>query len=135
MARTPKDVTDAELAVLQVLWAAAPATIRQITDQLYDGGTASHYATVQKLLERLETKGYVSHRAGGRAKEFVAAVDREELIARRLQATADKLCEGSLAPLLTQLVRSAPLTAADIRKLRGLVGELAQKKKRRTRKG
>ena len=34
MARTPKDVTDAELRVLQALWDLGPSTIRQLTDRL-----------------------------------------------------------------------------------------------------
>ena len=50
------DVTDAELAVLQVLWDEDATTIRQITDRVYRNGGASAYATVQKLLERLEDK-------------------------------------------------------------------------------
>ena len=65
MARTPQDVTDAELAVLQVLWEQGPATIRQLTDRLYPEGKTSHYATVQKLLERLQAKGCVSRDRGG----------------------------------------------------------------------
>jgi len=40
MARTPQDVTDAELAVLQVLWDQGPCTRRLLTDQLYPGGGA-----------------------------------------------------------------------------------------------
>src|SRR5262245_37149850 len=50
MARTPQDITDAELAVLQVLWDEGRRTIRELTDTLYPSGTGVHYATVQKLL-------------------------------------------------------------------------------------
>ena len=57
MARTPQDVTDAELAVLQALWEHGPLPIRRITEVLYPEGKTAQYATVQKLLERLETKG------------------------------------------------------------------------------
>ena len=130
MARTPKDVTDAELAVLEVLWKQAPATVRQITDQLYPSCKPSDQATVQKLLQRLEAKGYVSREAGGRAWLFSALVDRQGLIGRQLQATADKLCEGSLAPLLTHLVKKATLSAEDMQALRNLVDSLSQKKGR-----
>src|SRR5262249_24119933 len=105
MARTPQDVTDAELAVLQVLWDQGPAPIRALTDVLYpDGGTA-HYATVQKLLERLEAKGCVSRDRAGAVHSFTATLDRDELIGRRLRDVAEKLCGGSLTPLLTNLVR------------------------------
>ena len=51
MARPRTDVTDAELAVLKELWAEGPSTIRKLADRLYPGGTTSHYATVQKLLD------------------------------------------------------------------------------------
>ena len=54
-----KDVSDAELSVLQVLWDRGPATIRQITDVLYPGGGDAGYATVQVLLNRLENKRHV----------------------------------------------------------------------------
>ena len=70
MARTPQDVTDAELAVLQVLWDDGPATIRQLTDVLYPGGGTAQYATVQKLLDRLEAKGFVHRDRSAAAHTF-----------------------------------------------------------------
>ena len=51
MAKPPQDVTDAELAVLQVLWSEGPATIRQLTETIYPDSGPGYYATVQKLLE------------------------------------------------------------------------------------
>src|SRR5437867_3096103 len=63
MPRPPQDVTDAELAVLEVLWTQGPSSRRQIADVLYPGGQPAHYTTVQKLLERLESKGHVACRA------------------------------------------------------------------------
>ena len=124
MARTPKDVTDAELSILQVLWDQGPATIRQITDVLYPQGRASQYATVQKLLERLEGKGGVGRDRTEAVHVFRALVGRDELIGRRLQGIAQELCEGSLTPLLTHLVRGRKLSPAELRSLRHLIDEL-----------
>ena len=121
MAKPAHDVTDAELAVLRALWDAGRSTIRELTEHIYPGGGTSHYATVQKLLDRLESKGCVSREQAGRANVFTATVERDELIARRLQETADKLCEGSLVPLLTQLVSGTHLTDEDMQLLRELV--------------
>ena len=126
MARTPQDVTDAELAVLEVLWDQGAATIRRLTDTLYPHGGNAHYATVQKLLERLEAKGYTSRQRGPTAHSFAAAVDRDELIGRRLQATAEKLCGGSLTPLLLHLVRARRLSARERQELRALIDQLDQ---------
>jgi predicted transcriptional regulator len=124
MARSPQDVTEKELAILQVLWDRGPATIRQITDLLYPEGGAAHYATVQKLLDRLDAKGYVTRDRTPPAHAFAAAVDRADLIGRRLQAMAEQLCGGSMTPLLTHLVRGRRLSARERQDLRELIDEL-----------
>src|SRR2546425_7906363 len=76
MARTSQDVTDAELAVLQALWEQGPAPIRRLTETLYPRGSAAHYATVQKLLERLESKRWVRRDRGVWPDVFAGTVDR-----------------------------------------------------------
>jgi predicted transcriptional regulator len=124
MGREDDDVADAELAVLEGLWERGSATIRQLTDALYPAGTVAHYATVQKLLERLEAKGFVRRDRSGWAHTFEATLDRDTLILRRLQATADRLCAGSLAPLLTNLVRAGRLSAEEREELRKMMAEL-----------
>lgn len=134
MARPQQDVTDAELAVLQELWSARgpqKTTIRELTDALYPGGTASQYATVQKLLERLEGKGHVSRDAAVVPHRFSAKVGRGELIRRRLRSMADVLCDGSLAPLVTSLVESRKLSSREISELRALIDRLDTNAKRR----
>jgi len=127
MARRPQDVTDAELEVLRVLWDEGPATIRALASRLYPGGGTSEYATVQKLLERLEDKAHVAHRAEGRQNVWSARVRREDLVARRLRDTAEKLCDGSLTPLLTHLVSAGQLSQGEIVELRRLVDRLLRK--------
>jgi predicted transcriptional regulator len=127
MPRTPRDIPDAELAVLQHLWSHGSATIRQVTDRLYPRGGTSAYATVQKLLERLEAKHCVRRKRTGQAHVFEATLQCDELIGRRLQAMAEKLCGGSLTPLLTHLVRAKQLTARERQDLRSLIDELDRK--------
>ena len=121
MSRPAQDVTEAELAVLQALWDRGPATIRQLSEAIYNDGGASRYATVQKLLERLEAKDCVRRQRGSGVQRFEAAIDRDELIGRRLRAVAETLCEGSLTPLLTHLVRAERLTNQERQALRDLV--------------
>ena len=126
MARTPQDVTDAELAVLEVLWDRGASTRRQIAEVLYPDGGPARYTTVQKLLERLEAKGHVARRRGGGGLTFTSVTDREGLISRRLRDVAEKLCGGSLTPLLMNLVRARPLTPQELHDLRALVKELSR---------
>lgn len=120
------DVTDAELAVMRHLWAHGTQTRRQLTDALYPDGGPAHFTTVQKLLERLEAKGYVHSPRGGAVRTFAAAVGRDSLIRRRLRDVADKLCDGAVAPLLMHLVESGPLSANEVAELRALVRRLGK---------
>jgi BlaI family penicillinase repressor len=124
MARPSQDVTDAELAVLQALWDRGAATVKQLTEAIYPEGGASRLATVQKLLERLEAKGCVRRDRASGVQLFEAAIGRDDLIGRRLRDMAAKLCGGSLAPLLSHLVESGPLSNAERRALRGLIERL-----------
>ena len=125
------DVTDAELAVLHVLWDHGPATIRRLTDELYPEGSEVHYATVQKLLERLEDKGHVARDRSTHAHRFSAVTDRDALVGRRLRAVAEKLCGGLMAPLLTHLVRAETLTPRERQELRTLIDELDRKNRKK----
>src|SRR5436305_1838531 len=124
MDKPPADVTDTELTVLQFLWEQGPATIRQITDALYPSGTDAYYATVQKLLERLEGKGHVHRDRSTHAHRFTALTDRDTLVGRRLRAVAEQLTGGLMTPLLTYLVRTESLSAKERQELRQLIDEL-----------
>jgi predicted transcriptional regulator len=130
MPRPPQDVTDAELAILQVLWDRGQATVRELTEQLYAEYSSSQHATVQKLLERLEGKDCVRRNRGVWPHMFEAAIERGDLIDRQLQQTADKLCDGSIQPLLTHLVKGARLSAQERRSLRTLLDELEKEGKK-----
>ena len=121
MARDAQDITEAELALMQRLWEAGRASIRQLTDALYPTGGAAQYATVQKQLERLEAKGFVRRDRSLFVHVFEPAIDRDELIGRRIRTMAEKLCGGSLVPILSHLARSKALIEKERRALRELI--------------
>lgn len=134
MPRSPQDVTDAELAIMQVLWDRGSATVRELAEELYGGSSASQHATVQKLLERLEGKGCVGRDRRVWPHVFSSAVDREVLIGRNLQQTADRLCDGSIQPLLMHLVKAGRLSADERRSLRNLLDQLEREGGKPSRK-
>ena len=135
MPREPQYVTEAELAILQCLWKESPQSIRQLTDTLHPRSDASAYATVKKQLDRMEAKKLVLRDRSLFVHVFSAAVAREDLVGRGLEALAEKFCEGSFAPILGFLGKSKPLTAAERKALRALLDEgAADSKGRRERK-
>jgi len=134
MVRKGRDVTDAELAVLQVLWGRGTSTIRKLTEILYPHDIDIQYSTVKRLLARLESKGYVSRDRSEAIHVFDAVVDRDELVGRRLQTLADSLCDGSISPLLSRLASSESLTEEQQRTLQSLIEELDDESKRKPAK-
>lgn len=135
MSREPQDVTEAELALMQALWDRGRSSTRQITDLLYPNGGQTQYATVQKLLERLEGKGFISRDRTLFVHTFTAAVERDELIGRRIRGLADKLCGGSLVPILTHLARNPSLSEPERKALRDLIDEPEQPEQRHPKRG
>ncbi len=124
-ARKMRDVTEAELDVLQVLWNRGSLTIREMAAILDAPHQDAYYATVKKLLERLEAKGFVSRQPQGIAYLYEATVDRDELVGRRLRDVSESLCDGSVTPLLTQLARHEQLSRKQQAALMALIDELA----------
>lgn len=128
MGRKRQDVTDAELSILQVLWEREATTIRQLTEAIYPRGGPSDYATVKKLLERLNAKGCVRGDRSRVPHVFEASISRDELIGRRLQALADHLCGGSRTPLLMHLVQSPRLSSKERQELHALLEQMIRLK-------
>ncbi len=127
MVKPSKDVTSAELAILEQLWEHGPTAAKDLSMRLYGSTSASDIATVQKLLSRLETKECVGRNRKEWPHLFEAIIERETLISQRLQATADELCNGTLSSLLTHLVKSKKFTARQRENLRQLLDELDSK--------
>jgi predicted transcriptional regulator len=119
-ARRPT-ATDAELAILKLLWENERLSAREIREQLYPRGTQSDHATVQKLLQRLEQKKLVVRDRRSFAHQFRATVTREELAGEQLEALASKLTDGSLVPFILHAVSAKPLTAAERDEIRKLL--------------
>lgn len=126
----PIRLTEAQFSVLEALWRDGPQTIRQLTATLYPSQTTSDYGTVQKLLEQLEEKGCARRDRSAMAHVFQATAERGDLIDSQLQDMAERLCDGSLTPVLIHLVEGARLSKGDRDTLRRLLDEAKQSRKR-----
>ena len=124
MVNSPRDVTAAELAILEKLWEHESASVKELSQWLYGASTASDIATVQKLLVRLEGKGWVGRNRDTWPHQFQAILEREDLVSQRLQATADELWDGTMNSLLTHLVKSTKFNAKERKRLRQLLDDL-----------
>lgn len=124
MGRAAREITDTELSLLNELWRRPTATVQELTETLYGNTPAALLATVRKLLDRLEGEGCVARDRTKWPHHYYAILKREDLAGKRLQAAADELYDGDLAPLLSHLVRSQKLSREEREALRKMLDEL-----------
>ncbi len=122
-------VTDTELAVLRVLWRVGTATARTITEELYPSCSASDVATVHSLLKRLEAKGAVRRDRSTHPHGFAAAVTDAEVAGHKLEAMAEQLSDGSMAPFIMHLLRSRQLNQTEADEIREMLEDYKPKRR------
>ncbi len=119
-----QSLANAELAVMDLLWEKdSRMTAREIREALYPDETKAQHGTVQRLLQRLEEKGFLQRDRSISVHFFAAAMSREEYAGGQLESLADKLTAGSFAPLITHLVEHKKISRKDIDKIRALLDE------------
>lgn len=116
-------LTNAEMAIMELLWESERLTARQIREQLYSDSKKAQHGTVQRLLSNLEEKGFVERDGSLGVQLFSATVAREAYGGSQLESLAEKLTGGSIAPLLTHLLDEKKLNKAEIKRLRKLLEE------------
>jgi BlaI family transcriptional regulator, penicillinase repressor len=124
MACQPRDVTETEFAILNVLWEHGTNTVRGIVEAVYGKHNHSLHTTVKSLLERLVDKGLVARVRRGGVHLFSGTADREAFVAQQLQVLADNNFGGSLTPLLSTLVENVKLSRADREAIRHIIEKI-----------
>jgi BlaI family penicillinase repressor len=121
MAKKQISVTDAELAVLKVLWEQGPQSAKAITEAIYPKGAESEFAAVHSFLQRLERKGLVARDRSGFVHLFSSKATPADLLGQGLRTLVDRLGTGSIAPLIMQLIDQKRLSTKEITEIRKLL--------------
>jgi len=113
-------LSPAETGILRILWELREGTVQDVCDHLPPARKVA-YATVQTLLRRLESKGYITHDAKGKAHLFRPAAGRDEVITRTVGDFVDRLFGGDPVPLMLHLADHSGLKAEDLDRLKELI--------------
>ena len=119
-------LANAELAIMELLWDHEQLTAREIRERLYPASVKAQHGTVQRLLQRLEEKGYLRRDSSLSIHFFSAAVSREAYGGSQLESLAQRLTQGSLAPLVTHLLEQKRISPQEIERLRRILDEDAE---------
>jgi predicted transcriptional regulator len=120
-------LANAELAIMKLLWNEDLLTARKMREQLYPDASKAQHGTVQRLLQRLEDKGYVERDRTLPVHLFSAKIDRQTYARNQLESLAAKLTGGSLASLITYLVEGKKLSPKELSRLRVILDDYRAK--------
>ena len=115
----PPRPTDAELAILRVLWERGPSTVRQVHDVLSKDRPAG-YTTALKLLQIMTEKGLVRRDETDRTHIYHSRLSEEQTQRQLIRDLLDRAFGGSASKLVMQALaarRSTPEELGEIRKL------------------
>lgn len=126
--------TDSETAILQVLWARGPSTVREVHESLDDRDVG--YTTVLKLMQIMLQKGLLTRDESQRSHIYAAAVARAASEARALGDLRQRLFGGSTAQLVLRALSDSPASPEELEAIQAkLDGLLAERSKRQAKGG
>ena len=120
--------TNAELAILRVLWERGPSTVREVHDALGRGEEAG-YTTTLKLLQIMVEKKLARRTEEGRVHRYQAGVEESDTQRRLVADLVERAFGGSTAGLVMQALSSQAASAEELERIRDLI-DRAQKEKR-----
>ena len=120
--QTPRP-TDAELAILNVLWERGPSTVRYVHDALSQT-QATGYTTVLKLLQIMTEKGLVVRDERERAHIYKASNSEQRTQRQLLADLVDRAFGGSPAKLVVQALSGRKASSEELNAIRELLESL-----------
>jgi len=112
--------TDAELAILRVIWAEGPSTVRHIRDVL-SRRRPQLYTTVLKTLQIMTVKGLVRREQVGRLHIYAATISEVRTQRQLLRDLLDRAFGGSASQLVMQALATTRASADEIRQVERLL--------------
>lgn len=118
----PPRPTDAELAILRVLWSRGPSTVRQVLDALAEErGTG--YTTVLKLLQIMAEKGLVARDESDRTHVYEPRYSESDTQRQLVDHLLDRAFGGSAMQLVMSALSSRKTSRKELAEIRRLIDE------------
>ena len=109
-------ITDAEWAVMELLWAGEGVTGRECVDALSVNRGWSRSTTLT-LLRRLEEKGAIRSEEEGRVHRYYPLIDREDAAMSETADLIERVYRGSLSQLVSTFTKKQALSREEIDEL------------------
>ena len=119
----PPKPTDAELAILRVLWQRGPSTVRDVWEQL-NPKQHTGYTTVLKTMQIMSEKGLLARDETDRSHVYRAARSEAQTQRQVVGHLLERLFSGSAPKLVMQALAAKKATPAELAEIRKLLNAM-----------
>lgn len=118
--RPSTTLTEAELRIMEVLWAHGPGTVQQVLDWL-PAAPALAYNSVLTTIRILERKGYVEHVKDGRAHVYKALLERKDATRSEIRHLMNRFFRDSHEELVLNILEDRGLDSEELEQLKKIL--------------
>ena len=127
MSRPLPRPTDAERAILRVLWDRGPSTVRHVHEALA-GSRETGYTTTLKLMQIMAEKGLVTRDESSRTHVYDARVSRDVTQRQLVSDLLDRAFGGSAAALVLQALSAQPASSRELAEIQRLIADYKERR-------
>jgi len=119
--------TEAELAILQILWNRGPSTVREVHNALRDRGTG--YTTALKQMQVMAEKGLLTRSERYRSHLYEAGIPREKTQMMLTRNLLQRAFNGSAKNLVLGALSAKPVSASELAEIRTILDQFEKGKR------
>ncbi len=120
--------TEAELAILQVLWQRGASSVRDVHDVL-SGSRETGYTTTLKLMQIMLDKSLVKRNAEARSHIYEAGVQEADVQSQLLSRFLDSTFRGSASQLVMQALGNHKASKKELEEIKALIEQIEKNRK------
>ena len=118
-------LAELQLAIMQVLWERAEATVGEVRDAL-ESWRSLAYTTIGTMLTKMEEKGHVKHRSDGRTNVYRPAIRRDQVSRSMVLDLSKRLFAGDVTQMVSHLLDGQSVTREELAALKRMIRDKEQ---------
>ena len=116
------ELTPAQGEIMDIVWELGEVSASEVRRVLARTRAVARN-TVRTLLERMEEKGWITHREEGRTFLYSAAQPRQATIGQKVREVVETVCGGSAETLVTALLDYRGLSSGELDRIRQMLAQ------------
>jgi BlaI family transcriptional regulator, penicillinase repressor len=114
------ELTPAQGEIMDIVWERGEVSASEVR-RILSQSRAVARNTVRTLLERMEEKGWITHKEEGRTFLYSAAQPRQATIGQKVREVIETVCGGSAEALVTALLDYRGLSSGELTRIRRML--------------